>query len=261
LLVSTPSALVRVPFFETFRQIDNIQILMKRPDPYRVYTILSFAVGFRIGVRLGRSGCETAAAGLPPLQRTGGGARLIRVGAIRDAQRRGGKLQLPFKIVGATPRQTSEFSENSEVYVEVARWDRPSLRLHPPGIAAGGVLVLALVFIRWARKGEINLALQRKVNPGLVPGRFEKMLAPQVKFCRCRASILPARMCDALFLVESMVVVKIDLLVPSLYHSTEVRRTYIAAGSDNSYLVLTVCASVCAIIFDHERRIERTRPR
>ena len=131
---------------------------MKRPDPDRVYLCLSFAVGFRIGVRPGRSGCETAAAGLPPLQRTGGGAARIRVGALRDALRRRDKLQLPFMIIGATPRQTSEFSENSEVYV-----------------------------------GE---------------------------FRRYRASI--------------------------------------AAGSDNSYLVLTVFIGVCAIIFHYERRIERT---
>jgi DHA3 family tetracycline resistance protein-like MFS transporter len=81
---------------------------MKHPDPYKVYLVLSFAVGFLIASGFGISYYETVTAGLAPLQLTAVGAALVLsrllfevpTGVVADLYSRRLSVVIGFALIG-----------------------------------------------------------------------------------------------------------------------------------------------------------------
>jgi DHA3 family tetracycline resistance protein-like MFS transporter len=86
----------------------NGALIMKHPDPYKVYLFLSFAVGFLIALGFGTSYYETATAGLDPLQLTAAGAAMvlsrllfeIPTGVVADLYSRRLSVVIGFALIG-----------------------------------------------------------------------------------------------------------------------------------------------------------------
>jgi len=83
-------------------------LTIRRPNPYKVYLFLSFAVGFLIAAGFGTSYYETATAGLGPLQMTAVGAAMvlsrmlfeIPTGVVADLYSRRLSVVVGFGLIG-----------------------------------------------------------------------------------------------------------------------------------------------------------------